>query len=88
MIRYCMKLLIVSRRRNELLLTHNLHQQRPVSALINRNTKRLMVTTAKKSSKPDLISQPNKIQAIQSRALMETTSKVSNSYDKISAFVK
>ena len=67
--------LIVSCRRNELLLTHNLHQQRPVSALPNRAAKRPPI--AIKKSKPDLNAQSNKIQVTQSRALVETT-KVSD----------
>ena len=65
-------LTVVLHRRNDLLLTHHLHQhQRPVSAL-NKTAKKALVTT-KKSSKVDLNLQPNKIQMAQSKAVMETT---------------
>ena len=80
-------ILIVSHRRNELLLTHNLHQQqRPVSAL-NKTIKRPPVT-AKKSSKVELTSQPNKIQATQSKAVIEATTKVNYLYNKVLVLVK
>lgn len=77
--------LIVSHRRNELLLTHNLHQQRPVSAVFNKSTKRPPITV--KKSKPDLNPQSNKIQTTQSRALMETTTKVSDLYDQVQSLL-
>lgn len=76
--------LIVSCRRNELMLTHNLHQQRPVSALPNRAAKRPPI--AVKKSKPDINAQSNKIQVTQSKALMETTKVSDPSYGIQSLF--
>ena len=65
---------------------HNVHhQQRPVSAL-NKSIKRPPVTT-KKSSKGELNLQPNKIQTTQSKAVIETASKVSYLYNKVSVLV-
>jgi len=68
-------------RHNELLLTHNLHQQRPSSAAHNKAPKKFMVP--KKLPKPDTHPQPNKVQRIQSRALARAPSKVSASYDNV-----
>ena len=67
--------LVFPHRRNELLLTHNLHQQRPGSAAHNKALKKPLVP--KKLAKSDTHPQPSKVQRIQSRALVRATSKVS-----------
>ena len=71
-------------RRNELLLTHNLHQQRPGSAAHNKAPKKSVVP--KKVPKPDTHPQPNKVQTAQSRALVRATSKVSTTCDNMGIY--